>query len=196
MTDHGNGTYTYDFTIEQSGEISILMMSMTANGVNGDYYTNSNLVSGYVKTNISSSINFIWGGDGLPGRSDNWGARFKTYVKPIYSGTYTINVNHDDGSNFIWNGVSKLNRYQEYGEFTDSFSVTLTAGTFYPFEIRYYQFNYGKALKVRWSGPSTSYQVIPSSMYFYPEYFGSIPYHVIVTCPAGYSGTNPLSPYK
>jgi cysteine-rich repeat protein len=196
MTDHGNGTYTYDFSLEQSGEISILIMSMNSNGVNGDYYTNSNLASGYVKTNISSNINFIWGNDGLPGRPDNWAARFKTYVKPLYSGTYTITVNHDDGSNFIWNGASRVNRYGEYGGFSDSFSVTLTEGIFYFFEIRYVQILFGKSLGVRWSGPSTSYQVIPNSRYFYPQYFGSIPYHVTVTCSIGYSGTDSISPYR
>jgi cysteine-rich repeat protein len=196
MTDHGNGTYTYDFTIEQSGEISILVMRMSLNGVNGDFYTNANLVSGYVKTNITSNINFNWGGDGLPGRPDDWMARFNTYIRPIHSGTYSFTVNNDDGSYFRFNEVVYINRYGHPGNFADSFSVTLTAGTFYPFEIRYFQISAGKLLIVKWSGPSTSYQVIPSSMYFYPEYFGSIPYHVIVTCPAGYSGTNPLSPYK
>jgi hypothetical protein len=96
----------------------------------------------------------------------NWAARFKTYVKPLYSGTYTITVNHDDGSHFIWNGVSRVNRYGAYRKFFDSFSVTLTEGIFYPFEIRYVQIAFGKSLGVRWSGPSTPYQVIPNSRYF------------------------------
>jgi hypothetical protein len=76
----------------------------------------------------------------------NWAARFKTYVKPLYSGTYTITVNHDDGSHFIWNGVSRVNRYGAYRKFFDSFSVTLTEGIFYPFEIRYVQILFGKSL--------------------------------------------------
>jgi hypothetical protein len=194
MTDHGNGTYTYDFTIEQSGEISILIMRMSLNGVNGDYYTNADLASGHVKTNITSNINFNWGADGLPGRPDHWVARFNTYLRPIHSGTYTFDVIHDDGSTFILGGVAYVSKYR-IGGGNDIFSVTLTAGTFYPFEILFHQYDGPKALVVRWSGPSTPFQVIPSSMYFYPEYLGSIPYHVAVTCPIGYSGTNPLSPY-
>jgi cysteine-rich repeat protein len=195
MTDHGNGTYTYAFAIEQSGEISILIISMTVNGINGDYYTNQDLASGYVKTNITSDINFIWGEDGLPGRPNYWAARFNTYVKPMYSGTYTINVKHNDGSYLEWDGVVKFDRYEEYGGHIDAFSVTLTAGTFYPLEIRYYHFDFTKELIVEWSGPSTSYQVIPSSVYYHPQYVGSIPYQVTVNCPTGYSGTDSLSPY-
>jgi cysteine-rich repeat protein len=195
MTDHGNGTYTFDFSINQSGEVSILVIDASSKGVSGEYYRTTNLSGSIAVSNTSSDLNLNWGLDGLPGQNDNWSAKFTTYIRPPYSGTYSINVAQDNWVSFFWDGVLRINKFGMHDVWDDNFAVTLTAGQLYPIEINFVEFDGYAYVIVSWSGPNTPFQVIPSSACFLPTFSALQPYQVTVSCPTGYSGTNSSSPY-
>lgn len=93
MTDKGNGTYTYEYTIEQSGEISFLIVLLNENGVHGDYFASSDFTGEIATTIISPDLYFDWFiMDIYPGRFDMVTAHFYTYIKAANTESYTFDT--------------------------------------------------------------------------------------------------------
>jgi cysteine-rich repeat protein len=197
MVDHSNGTYTYSFTVEQSGEISIIVQGL-GNGVYAEYYRTINLSGNVALTRVLPNIYLTFGSNDIPGQPDHWTAKFTTLIKPNYSGTFTIYILMDDGSSFYWDGVVKIERFNQPTTSNDfyTFTVAVAAGEFYLLEVCYRQVTGPKYLRLSWSGPSTPTQPIPNSAYYYYQYIGSQPHQVVVNCPRGYYGDITSSPYR
>lgn len=118
-----------------------------------------------------------------------------SFIQAPYTGTFTIDILRDDEIDFIWDGVLKINNFGDPGPVETTFDVSMTAGSFYPFEIKYTNWYGEKYIKMSWSGPSTPLEVIPASAFVFPDYSISKDYQVTVVCPTGYSGSDPSYPY-
>jgi hypothetical protein len=146
-------------------------------------------------TNVTSNINITWGDDDLPGQPDYWSLRLTSYVKAPYTGTFSIDTLRDDEIDFKWDGVLKINNFGLPGPQQSSFDVEMIAGQYYPFEIKFTNWVGPKYIMMSWSGPNTPFDIIPASAFEFPDYSYVQSYQVAVTCPTGYSGTDPSSLY-
>lgn len=108
MTDLGNGNYTYTFAVVFGGQVSIMVFLEKAAGVYGVYYNNNNFGGNPAYGEITTNINFNWGGGNVgPYLSDEVTAIFRSNLIPTISGTYLINMIHDDGAKFLFDGVQQ-----------------------------------------------------------------------------------------
>ena len=74
MTDNGDGTYTYNFSVQLDGEVTIIVRLVNTGVVNWKWYSSTNASGSPVKTNTTSNINFNFdGGAGsfIPGQGEN-----------------------------------------------------------------------------------------------------------------------------
>ena len=104
-------------------------------------------------------------------------------------------MDQDDCSRLAINGVYYINRNFINGLWSDSFSIQLTANTYYDIEYDGYNGPAAFSVYLYWSSPSISKVAIPSSAFVVPEIIGSSPIQVTVVCPTGYTGDDASSPY-
>ena len=72
----------------------------------------------------------------------------------------------------------------------------MTKDQFTPLEIKFGGNEVGAVVKLSWEYSGQSQTIVPSSYYYNPEYVGSSPYTVTVTCPDGYSASTAGNPTK
>ena len=70
----------------------------------------------------------------------------------------------------------------------------MTKDQFTPLEIKFGENEVGAVVKLSWEYSGQSQTIVPSSYYYNPEYVGSSPYTVTVTCPDGYSASTAGNP--
>ena len=88
-----------------------------------------------------------------------------------------------------------INRNFYDGVWYDSFTIQLTANTYYDILYEGYNGPAGYSVAVYWSSPSIFKVAIPSSAFVVPEIIGSSPIQVTVVCPTGYTGNDASSLY-
>lgn len=111
MTDNGDGTYSYTYTPQQSGEITVSVYLEDSVGVYAEHFSNSAWSGNPAAVRSFYNVNVNWGtGDIYPGRGDNVASYFYTKLRAPVTGSYTFTLDHDDGSDLIFSGVTRINR--------------------------------------------------------------------------------------
>jgi len=72
----------------------------------------------------------------------------------------------------------------------------MTKDEFTPFKLEFGENAVVATLILHWEYSGQSQTIVPSSYYYNPEYVGSSPYTVTVTCPDGYSASTAGNPTK
>lgn len=70
----------------------------------------------------------------------------------------------------------------------------MVAGNYYRMKLNWGEYHGGALVRLWWSYGGVGKTVIPSSAYYYPEFVGSSPYQVTVSCPPGYNGNTVSNP--
>jgi len=139
----------------------------TGTGLLGQYFNGVDLTT-LVQTRVDPVINFNWNyASPLPGLGANdFSIRWTGQIQPLYSETYTFSTVSDDGVRLWVNGEELVNDWTDHGAFTDTGSITLTAGQKYDIKMEYYQRTGGTAAQLSWSSPSQAMQVVPQSQLY------------------------------
>jgi hypothetical protein len=163
MTDNGDGTYSYIYTPQQSGEITVSVYLEDSVGVYAEHFSNSAWSGNPAAVKSFYNVDINWGtGDIYPGRADNVASYFYMKLRAPVTGSYTFTLDHDDGSDLIFNGVTRINRSGTGWVWNDSFTVSLTAGQFYLIKIKHLEMTIGALLKLYWAYPGQVKTIIPS----------------------------------
>ena len=197
MTDNGDGTYTYSYSVQLDGAVSVVIRLINGNGVSCKWYGNQSFTEPPVLTNTTSVINYNFDGSLTPlfaGYGEHFTAILSGKIKAPTTNTHTFYFFNDDGSKILFDGEVKVNRLGNSGANTDAFSVSLIQNNYYDFVIYYFQIGGGIGLGLSWSSPTMSVQTIPSTAYFITVVVSSLPFQITVSCPIGYSGSNPSYP--
>lgn len=194
MTDNGDGTYSYSYTVNQSGEITVLILMQTS-GVYGEFYDNYEMTGPVFSSNMSSIIYYTFDQIVVNGKTEYVSSIFTTSLLAPSSGEYYIQVDFDDGMQVQFENDIKYAGLNVLDGVSRNFNESMEAGQYYFFKV-WQQNSYGPGnVSVSWIPPGGSFSLIPASAYFYRRHVGSTPYQVSVACPTGYSGTDPTSPY-
>jgi cysteine-rich repeat protein len=187
MTDKGDGTYEFSFTIERPGNLTVSLTIKTLGEVKAEWY------SGGWYPNISPSkatsfqdINKDWNKQAICGLS-------RGFVSIIFSGTLKVPVTgtyifsfaaHDHASFYFNEDVSSTG----YSGGRTSLTVYLVEGEFYDFTFYYTQTGwYISYYYFYWQYDGQSRQVIPSQYYASPEYVSGDVTQMQSICQPGYS---------
>src|SRR5690348_14334723 len=121
-------------------------------------------------TKTEPAVNFNWGMSGPSGISvDSFKIRFSGQVQSLDSGAYTFYVTSDDGYRLWINNQLIMDKWVNKSASEDSVSITLSKCTKYNIKLEYFDNRYDAVCILKWRGPGTVKQVIPTSQ-LYPVY--------------------------
>ena len=194
MTDNGDGTYSYSYSVQNDGAISIVIRMYTNSGISCTWYDNQSFSGSPALVNTISTINVV----GPPTYSSSYGtsdsaftAILSTKIKSPITGTLSFNIIEDNGWNLWFDGVQKTNSFDGWGTANEWFSVSVTKDQYYDLLIRWINgwcfFN----LILYWQGGSISNQVVPSTAFFQEAMVTSSPIQITVSWPTGYTSGQP-----
>ncbi|MGL4611765.1 MAG: PA14 domain-containing protein, partial [Trueperaceae bacterium] len=136
-------------------------------GVSAEYFRDETLTTLEGKR-VEGTLNFgyynethIPTGSFLPS-GKNYSARWTSYLKAPVTSTYTFTLTADDGARLWLNNVQRINRWDYVDPPTNSFSVNLQAGQYYPLKIEMHQNAGGAAAILEWSYSGQPTQIIPT----------------------------------
>jgi glucose/arabinose dehydrogenase len=153
--------YTVTFTVTRS------TTPPTGNaGLNAVYFNNANL-TGSTFSRTDANINFAFG-NGSPAASiaaDTFSARWTGKITSTKTGTHTFYAQSDNGVRVWVNGKLIINNWTSHALREDVGTISLTAGVKYDIKVEYFE-NFGSAtMKLLWSAPGISKQVVPASAF-------------------------------
>jgi subtilisin family serine protease len=141
-------------------------VSTTGDGLVGSYYNGVNFNT-LRNTKTDRTIDFNWG-SGAPSNvnRDNFSVRWEGFIRPQYSQLYTFFLYSDDGSRLYINDQLVVNHWSDHGASEKSGTIQLTAGVNYAIRVEYYERSSGAVMRLSWSSPSQSKQVVPQARLF------------------------------
>lgn len=154
------------FTVPDSTETSggLLGTYYSQNGMQRQYFT------GATVTRIDPTVDFNWGaGSPVTGiGTDDFSVRWTGEVEAPATGTYTFYTTTDDGVRLYVNGTLVIDKWidQSATEWAST-PVSLVAGQRYTIRMDYYERAGDAVAQLRWSGPATPKQIIPSARLYH-----------------------------
>lgn len=111
MTDNGDGTYSFSYTTQQSGEITVYIYLEDAPGAYVEFFSNFFWFGNPYKYEFIDNINFDWStGDVFATYSNCLTAKFYAKLLAPFTGSYDIYMKHNDGSRLYFDSVEKINQ--------------------------------------------------------------------------------------
>jgi hypothetical protein len=136
--------------------------SCTGGGLRATYWDNADF-TGSTIPRVDPTIDFDWG-SGSPDPAidiDTFSARWRGFVLPEFTETYTFHVTTDDGVRLWVNNQLLVDSWVDQCCTERSGTIALQAGQRYPIVMEYYEALWGASAELRWSSPSTCKAVIP-----------------------------------
>jgi hypothetical protein len=119
---------------------------ITIKGIKAVYFTTKNLTDP-ILSRIDNTINFDWGKQSpdpaVP--TDNFSVEWKGFFLASVSGDYTFYTESDDGVRLLIDEKVLVENWTNHGITTDSGTISLEAGKYYPLRLQYYEKG-GKAI--------------------------------------------------
>ena len=195
MTDNNDGTYSYSWTPDNEGTLSISVIRFNDYKILSTFYTTADLTGAVANTNYSSTISYDWESYNVTASNDdNVSAKFEAYLKAPVSGSVTLYMYTDSYAALWVDGTSEFNFMTTACTCERSTTVTMVAGQYYHIEAHWGDTTGAAEVDFRWSYTSQAKITVPTEYWYYPEYVGTSPYTVDVSCPSGYTGTNSSNP--
>lgn len=138
-------------------------------GLSATYFDNPDF-TGTSVTRLDSSVNFDWKSGSPDPRigADSFSARWTGQVRSAYSEEYTFNVQADNAARLWVNGQLLVDQWSG-GSVNASGKITLEAGRLNDIVLEYREDTGGAKVKLLWSGPRQSSQVVPTGMLYPPS---------------------------
>ena len=137
-------------------------------GLKAQYYDALEFV-GTPVTQTDPQINFDWmAGSPTPGIApETFSVRWSGNILIPYGEEYTFYVTSDDGVRLWVKGQSLVSQWNEHNSTEYSAKITLEGSKRYPVRLEYFENGGVASVKLEWSSPTVSRQVIPTK-YLYP----------------------------
>jgi hypothetical protein len=134
------------------------------NGLKGEYYNGTNFDT-LVLTRTDPVIDFNWGGDSPASgiNTDGFSVRWTGELEPVYTDTYTIYENSDDGGRVYINNQAVIDRWEDHAAEEYSGTISLNAGQRYDIRVEYYENSGDASMQVSWSSTWQEKEIIPQS---------------------------------
>lgn len=150
-------------------QFSVEFSEPVIRGLRGRYYSD-NTFSTLVTERNDGNINFDYGdGAPVPGVSENGFAnRWEGFITAPFSENFTFEAEHDDGVRVWVNGDLIIDQWVD-GPGTHTGIKVMTANVAVPFKVEFYDLVSVAKIKMRWSSPSQTAQIIPLSAFTPPS---------------------------
>jgi glucose/arabinose dehydrogenase len=116
-------------------------------------------------TRTDPGVNFQWGTSspaaGVP--ADRFSARWTGRVIPQFSETYRFYTTSDDGVRLWVAGQLVVDNWTKHAAVENSGTIALSAGQSYDIRLEFFDYSGDAIIKLSWSSPSQSKQIVPAS---------------------------------
>lgn len=132
------------------------------NGLNAEYFA-GRAFNQLRLTRVDSAIDFDWQTTAPDVRlpSDEFSVRWRGWIVPRYTETYTFTTTSDDGVR-LWIGSQILiDQWSDHSPTDHSGGVTLNAGQAYPITLEFFEGAGGAVLRLWWESASQARQIVP-----------------------------------
>jgi hypothetical protein len=160
-TPRAIGTYDLDVSLAEQG------------GLVGSYYNNRWLFGDPIFNRTDAVLNFNWGSSLITDTGlDYISIRWKGWIQPAFSETYTIFVTVNDGAKLTINSVVLIDAFEttvadETVSVVHNGTIAMVAGVLYDIELDFRENSGLASVKMEWSSLSQKRQLVPSSRLFY-----------------------------
>lgn len=161
-----------------SAEVSATTLDV-AGGITGsrgmwaEYFSGTSLNGAATVSRQESTVNYTWGeaGPAAGVSADNFSARWTGRVIVPKTGTYTFYAGSDDGARLWVNNKLLIDDWKEHAFKQNKATIRFKSGDRPNIKLEYFERNGDAAVKLLWSGPNVSKQVIPKSALL-PQRYG------------------------
>src|SRR3989344_18647 len=167
-----NSLYTYPVNHSVIFPSTPLPQKTIPDGLKGFYFPNKDLAGAPIMTSVDSPIRFNTWSTGSPDPllpNDNFSVRWSGQVLiPNTTGDYTFYVNVNDGARLLIDGVKVIDKWRtrsNAAEFTST-PIKLAAATRHNIVLEYFEDTGDALVELRWSGPNTAKDYIPTANLF------------------------------
>lgn len=177
MTDAGDGRYSTTINLKRQGTVTVSVILSRVGGFYGEYFNNAFLDGVPTKTQLDSYLDFDWGTGLLTDEAADFvSIQWFGKILPEYTEEYTFIISADDGVRIFIDAVSVVDRWDDCCDDV-TFSMDLTADTFYDVIIEYKEHQQAAHFKFEWVSLSVPRDVVPPTRVYYPERMaaGAIP---------------------
>jgi YVTN family beta-propeller protein len=140
--------------------------TVSTHGLTGDYYVGKNF-DHFSFTRTDNTIDFTWG-EGSPDPRipvDGFSVRWRGWITPRYTETYTLIPVTDDGVRLWVNGQLVVDDWNDHGATWNNGVVTLQAGVPVSIVMEYYEDTDSATARLLWESNSQTREVIPQSQW-------------------------------
>ena len=141
--------------------------SSQINGLTGFYYNGPDF-NEQMMERVDDHIDFNWL-EGSPHpiiNVDQTSVRWKGYIEPEFSETYTFYTLSDDGIRLWVDNQLIIDNWTSHATSLDSGQIVLTGGTKYDIKLEYYENVGGSQITLFWQSPGQLLEVVPSEHLF------------------------------
>src|SRR5690606_24471177 len=147
-------------------------MTGLGGGLKGEYFDTRDF-GNKIFERIDPTIEFNWGNGAPDSRmgSDTFSVRWTGQIEATHTERYTFHSLSDDGARLWIDDELVIDRFYDQGASTEWIgSIDLVAGRKYDIKYEYYENVVGARVKLSWSSPSRTKEVIPARhLYTLPE---------------------------
>lgn len=157
--------------LDQAGNVSAAsntavaaVPAPAASGLTGTYFDTATFTAEKL-TRVDPTINFAWG-TGSPSTkiaADTFSVRWTGKIIPLANTNYTFYTESDNGVRLWVNGQLIINSWAAHTLKEDRGTMSLSASQAYAVKIEYYENTGPATVKLHWSSPGLTKQVIPAS---------------------------------
>lgn len=148
------------------GFAGVIPDQIMGRGLCAEYFNNSTLAGFPTVIRTDTTVDFFWGNGSPDSRlnPDNFSVRWTGQVLAPATGTFEFSTLSDDGVRLWVNGKQLVNDWTTHPPIENKGSMWLSSGERYSLVLEYFENSGGSTMKLSWSGPSISKQIIPSSL--------------------------------
>jgi hypothetical protein len=140
-------------------------------GLTGRYFTSTTFAGAPTLVETDPTVDFVWGNaspvSGIAAGT-SYSVSWTGWVQPIFSETYTFEVESSDGASLVVNGQTLVNQLQAQPDAKATGTLALTAGVKVPIVLKYENVSGAAQVHLRWQSTHQPYQVVPVTQ-LYPE---------------------------
>lgn len=132
-------------------------------GLAADYFAGTNFEL-LRFSRLDTTIDFDWAAQTPDARlaADGFSVRWRGWLLPKYSETYTLTSTSDDGVRVWVNGAAVISQWNAHSSQQDSGNVNLTAGVPVEVVVEYFEGSGNAEMRLAWQSASQPLQIIPA----------------------------------
>ena len=168
-TANYGATFTETSTANNTLSKSLGVSEPPGTGLKGIYY-NGTAFNTQVLTGTDKTVNFDWSllSPGMNVKADAFSVRWTGRIRATKNETYTFQTKSDDGVRLWVNNVLLINAWTPHSLKTDTATIALKAGLYYPIKLEYFDSTKTAVIQLYWSSPTTPLAVVPQ-VNLYPQ---------------------------